>query len=86
MTPINAPGPKEPFDVNVDQATFEKLGQWIHQYGDTVAIVPQKRSAPAILLNNPEHVKHVLIGNHRNYAKGVGFERVCQYLICLFYY
>lgn len=80
MTPINAAGPVEPFDVNVDQATFEKLGQWIQQYGDTVAITPLKRKSPAVLLNNPEHVKQVLIGNHRNYAKGVGFERVAMLL------
>lgn len=80
MTPINAPGPVEPFDVNVDHATFEKLGQWIHQYGDTVAIKPNKRQSPALLLNNPEHIKQVLVGNHRNYAKGVGFERVAMLL------
>ncbi|MFK7861212.1 MAG: cytochrome P450 [Granulosicoccus sp.] len=80
MTPINAPGPVEPFDVNVDHATFEKLGRWIREYGDTVAITPVKRAAPAIFLNNPEHVKQVLISNHRNYAKGVGFERVAMLL------
>lgn len=80
MTLINAPGPAEPFDVNVDHSTFEKLGQWIEQYGDTVAITQLKRKSPAILLNNPEHVKQVLIGNHRNYAKGVGFERVAMLL------
>ncbi|MFK7994678.1 MAG: cytochrome P450 [Granulosicoccus sp.] len=80
MTLINAPGPVEPFDVNVDHATFEKLGQWIIEHGDTVAITPLKRHSPAILLNNPEHVKQVLISNHRNYAKGVGFERVAMLL------
>ncbi|MFK8082928.1 MAG: cytochrome P450 [Granulosicoccus sp.] len=80
MTPINAPGPVEPFDVNVDHATFEKIGEWIVKFGDTVAITPNKRKSPAILLNNPEHVKQVLIGNHRNYAKGVGFERVAMLL------
>jgi len=80
VNPINAPGPVEPFDVNVDQTTFEKLGQWLGEFGDTVAITPLKRKSPAILLNNPEHVKRVLISNHRNYAKGVGFERVAMLL------
>lgn len=77
---IKAPGPPEPFDVNVDQVTFDHLGQWISQYGNTVSIKPLKRKAPAVFLNDPEHVKHVLIGNHRNYAKGVGFERVAMLL------
>jgi len=65
---IDAPGPSEPFDVNVDRTTFDKLGEWVAQYGSVVAIAPLKRRDPAVLLNNPEHVKHVLIGNHRNYT------------------
>ena len=77
---IDAPGPSEPFDVNVDRTTFDKLGEWVAQYGSVVAIAPLKRRDPAVLLNNPEHVKHVLIGNHRNYTKGVGFERVAMLL------
>lgn len=80
VVPIRAPGPREPFDINVDQKTFDQLERWIARYGNTVAITPQKRKAPAIFLNDPEHVKQVLIGNHRNYAKGVGFERVAMLL------
>ncbi|ASJ72575.1 cytochrome P450 [Granulosicoccus antarcticus] len=74
--PRLAPGPDEPFDVNVDDASFEKLAQWRELYGDIVNVTPRVRKSQALVLNNPEHVKHVLIGNHRNYAKGVGFERV----------
>lgn len=79
-TSINAAGPSEPFDVNVDHATFDKLAVWIEQYGDLIAITQDKRKAPALLLNNPEHIKQVLITNHRKYAKGVGFERVAMML------
>ncbi|WP_430877881.1 cytochrome P450 [Granulosicoccus sp. 3-233] len=71
-----APGPQEPFDVNVDDASFEKLALWKEQYGDTITVKPLERQSPALVLNNPDHVRHVLIGNHRNYNKGVGFERV----------
>ena len=80
MTPINAPGPSEAFDINVDQLTFNKLGQWTHEFGDMVAITPLKRQAPALLLNDPDAIRQVLIGNHRNYVKGVGFERVAMLL------
>ena len=74
--PRLAPGPDEPFDVNVDDASFDKLAQWQHQYGDVVGVKQRQRQSPALVLNNPEHVRHVLIGNNRNYKKGVGFERV----------
>ncbi|MFK8078469.1 MAG: cytochrome P450 [Granulosicoccus sp.] len=69
-------GPAEPFDINVDDESFDKLALWREQFGDIVALTPSQRKSPAFVLNNPEHVRHVLIGNHRNYAKGVGFERV----------
>lgn len=72
----DASGPTEPFDVNVDDESFEKLAEWREQFGDIVSITPRQRKSPAFVLNNPEHVRHVLVGNHRNYSKGVGFERV----------
>ncbi|NND90662.1 MAG: cytochrome P450 [Granulosicoccus sp.] len=74
--PRLAPGPDEPFDINVDDETFDKLATWSRDYGDVIAIEPRQRLSRALVLNNPEHVRHVLIGNHRNYNKGVGFERV----------
>lgn len=70
------PGPAAPFDINVDEETFHNLARWRLEYGDIIRLEPAKRTAPAFVLNNPEHVRHVLIGNHRNYTKGVGFERV----------
>ena len=33
-----------------------------------------------VLDNAPDDVRHVLVGNHRNYTKGVGFERVAMLL------
>lgn len=78
--PCQTPGPGEAFDVNVDQQSFDKLSQWRGEYGDLVAITPLKRKDPALVLNHPEHVKRVLITNHRNYKKGVGFERVAMLL------
>ncbi|MBX2886287.1 MAG: cytochrome P450 [Granulosicoccus sp.] len=70
------PGPATPFDINVDEETFHNLARWRADYGDIIQVEPVKRTAPAFVLNNPDHVRHVLIGNHRNYTKGVGFERV----------
>ena len=72
----HARGPSDPFDINVDDESFIKLGQWLAEYGDIVILAPKQRKSPAFVLNNPELVRHVLVGNHRNYTKGVGFERV----------
>lgn len=76
----SAPGPDESFDINVDDATFHKLAQWRRQFGDIIAIRPERRTSTAFVLNNPDHVRHVLVSNHRNYVKGVGFERVAMLL------
>lgn len=76
----HALGPSEAFDVNVNQETFDKLTQWSRDYGDVIAIRPAKRKDPALILNNPEQVKQVLVSHHHNYKKGVGFERVAMML------
>lgn len=72
----SAKGPDEPFDINVDDATFARLGRWTREYGDIIPIQPDQRKSAAFVLNHPDPIRHVLIGNHKNYAKGVGFERV----------
>ena len=70
------PGPPDGFDINVDDETFDRLNEWTSRYGDIVMVRPVSRSAPSIVINNPDYVKQVLISNHRNYRKGVGFERI----------
>ena len=70
------PGPPDGYDINVDDETFDRLNGWISRYGDIVAVKPLSRNAPSVVINNPDYVKHVLISNHRNYRKGVGFERI----------
>ena len=47
--PRLAPGPDEPFDVNVDDASFDKLAQWQHQYGDVVGVKQRQRQSPALV-------------------------------------
>ncbi len=70
------PGPPDCFDINVDDETFDRLSEWVAEYGDIITVKALNRNAPSIVLNNPDYVKQVLISNHRNYRKGVGFERV----------
>lgn len=74
------PGPDERFDVTVDLATFERLGRWQAQYGNLFRVQAATRQADAWIVNDPDDVKRVLIANHRNYTKGIGFERVALML------
>ncbi len=70
------PGPSEPHSLDCDEATFELLPRLVAEYGDVVRVDAPNLKRPAWLLSNPEHIRRVLVNNHRNYVKGVGFERV----------
>jgi len=74
------PGPSERFDITVDEASFERLGEWQREHGNLFRVRPVKRHDDAFVVNAPDDVRRVLIGNHRNYTKGVGFERVALML------
>lgn len=62
--------------MQTDAMTFGRLADWIPAYGDLIHVPPQVRKAPAFVVNHPDFIKHILVSNHANYHKGVGFERV----------
>ncbi len=76
----STPGPEERFDVTVDQATFDRLSAWQQQHGNLFRVRAASRDADAWVVNDPGDVKRVLISNHKNYSKGIGFERVALML------
>jgi cytochrome P450 len=69
-------GPELPYDLHTTTETFVQLQQWVPQYGDVFPITQKTRKAPALFVNDPDVIKHILIKNNKNYIKGVGFERV----------
>jgi len=70
------PGPAERATLDADPETLAALTRFTAEYGDIVCVGSKDRQHPSFFLNDPEAVRHVLIGNHANYVKGVGFERV----------
>lgn len=64
----------------MDQATFDRLGPWQQRYGNLFRVRAATRDADAWVVNDPADVKRVLVANHRNYSKGIGFERVALML------
>lgn len=73
---IAAPGPLEHHNLDCDEATFELLPELVRQFGDVVRVEADNLKRPAWIISNPADIRRVLISNHRNYVKGVGFERV----------
>lgn len=75
LSPV-PPGPTEKFDLNLNEESFPVIRELVRHYPDICRIQSRSRAHDSYLLNHPDAIKRVLIDNHRNYVKGVGFERV----------
>jgi cytochrome P450 len=53
--------------VDIARDVLRFYDEWSRQYGDVVAL--RLAAWPAILVNNPEYIEHVLVKNHRNFIK-----------------
>lgn len=70
------PGPADSFDLNTTEESFQKIAELIAEYGDICRVSSPSRKTDSYLVNNPDYLKHILVKNHQNYNKGVGFDRV----------
>lgn len=62
-------------DLQLDPASFPRIQSLLGSHPDICRVPAQSRKADSYLLNHPELIKRVLIDNHRNYIKGIGYER-----------
>ncbi len=69
-------GPDELHTIGPDHQTFAVLARWVPEFGDFFCVQSKDRRDPSFVVSNPEYLKHILLTNHENYVKGVGFERV----------
>jgi cytochrome P450 len=74
--PMVPPGPDTPHDITVTEQDFYRLGEWLKTYGDIFRVPQATRKGAMLVINHPDAIKHVLVTNSKNYAKGVGFELV----------
>ena len=70
------PGPTDPITLNTDASSLVALTALIEEYGDFFCFHSKDRHDQSYFLNRPDLLQHVLLSNHQNYTKGVGFERV----------
>ena len=65
-----------PFDVGATEDSLERMTQLFARYGDIYRVYAPARKSHTWVINHPEDAKRVLVGNHRNYTKGPGLDRV----------
>jgi cytochrome P450 len=66
----------EPFNIGESDDSLERMVELFARLGDTFQVYSPLRKAQVWVINHPDDVKRVLVGNHRNYTKGLGFDRV----------
>ena len=56
--------------------SLERMIELFARLGDTYRVFVPARRSYTYVIHHPDDVKRVLVGNHRNYTKGVGLDRV----------
>jgi enediyne biosynthesis protein E7 len=64
------------FDVGSTDDSLERMIELFARHGDTYRVFVPARRSYTYVIHHPDDVKRVLVGNHRNYTKGVGLDRV----------
>ena len=70
------PGPAEGFDLGGSDESLARLSRYFAEFGDIYRVFAPGRGVYNYVINHPEDIKRVLLGNHRNYTKGEGMDRV----------
>jgi enediyne biosynthesis protein E7 len=70
------PGPAEGFDLAGSDETLARLRRYFAEFGDIYRVFAPGRGVYNYVINHPDHIKRVLLSNHRNYTKGEGMDRV----------
>jgi cytochrome P450 len=74
--PANPPEPQLQFDIGSTDDSLHRMEELFAQYGDIYRVYAPGRKSYTYVINHPDDVKRVLVGNHKNYTKGVGLDRV----------
>ena len=64
------------FDVGSTDDSLQRMVELFARHGDTYRVFVPARRSYTYVIHHPDDVKRVLVGNHRNYTKGVGLDRV----------
>jgi cytochrome P450 len=70
------PEAQEQFDIGATEDSLERMVALFARHGDIYRVYAPGRRSYTWVINHPDDVKRVLVGNHRNYTKGTGLDRV----------
>ena len=70
------PEAAEPFDIGATPDSLPRITRLFDELGDICRVYAPSRRSHTWLSNHPDDIKRVLVSNHRNYVKGIGFDRV----------
>ncbi|HXS29362.1 MAG TPA: cytochrome P450, partial [Steroidobacteraceae bacterium] len=64
------------FDIGSTADSLDRMRDIYGQLGDAYRVYAPGRRSHTWVFNHPDDVRRILINNHRNYTKGVGFDRI----------
>jgi enediyne biosynthesis protein E7 len=64
------------FDIGSTADSLDRMRTIYAQLGDAYRVYAPGRQSHTWVFNHPDDVRRILISNHRNYTKGVGFDRI----------
>ena len=70
------PESDQQFDVGSTPDSLDRMRAIYAQLGDAYRVYAPGRHSHTWVFNHPDDVRRILISNHRNYSKGVGFDRI----------
>jgi cytochrome P450 len=74
-TPL-PPESEQRFDIGSTPDSLDRMREIYARHGDAYRVYAPGRQSHTWVFNHPDDVRRILITNHRNYAKGVGFDRI----------
>jgi enediyne biosynthesis protein E7 len=74
--PLLPPESDQRFDIGSTADSLDRMRGIYAQLGDAYRVYAPGRQSHTWVFNHPDDVRRILISNHRNYAKGVGFDRI----------
>jgi cytochrome P450 len=76
MTTALPPESDQRFDVGSTEDSLDRMREIYAQLGDAFRIYAPGRGSHTWVFNHPDVARRILITNHKNYLKGVGFDRI----------
>jgi enediyne biosynthesis protein E7 len=74
--PLLPPESDQRFDIGSTADSLDRMREIYSRHGDAYRVYAPGRQSHTWVFNHPDDVRRILIANHKNYAKGVGFDRI----------